>query len=164
MNIQPIRKTVYFNNKCSLAFHKNNNSNCTYFNNSINYYSISFGYKSVLKTEWIRGHLPSVKRGFYGGKLTKKNVTLEHIVPHSKGGKTNLWNLALSVDVENHERSNRPLREFFDPETFQEYIEQFREVNLPNLKGLQYIERIIKLVKRVLKNEGYDISKISYFN
>lgn len=48
---------------------------------------ISFTYKSPLKTEWLKGNMPSVTHGIYGGILTKDNITLEHIKPHSKGGK-----------------------------------------------------------------------------
>jgi hypothetical protein len=126
--------------------------------------NISFGYKSVLKTEWLKGHMPSVKRGIYGGKLTKKNVTLEHIIPHSKGGKTEISNLALAVDVNNFHRSNRPFKDYFDPIAFKEYIKQFEKVNLPNFNGHDYINKITRVIKRVLRDEGVDLSEFTSLN
>lgn len=125
--------------------------------------NIHFGYKSVLKSEWLKGNMPTVEKGIYGGVLTKKNITLEHIVPHSKGGKTELPNLALAVGINNWERSNKPFSEFFDPKTFNEYLEQFKDVDLPNFNGLRYIEDLTRVVKRVLKNEQVNISDIPYF-
>ena len=125
--------------------------------------NVSFGYKSVLKTEWLKGHMPSVTKGIYGGKLTKKNVTLEHIIPHSRGGKTEIANLALAVDVNNFHRSNRPLKDYFDPIEFQEYLKQFEGINLPNFNGRIYIDRLTKVVKRVLRNEGVDVKQLGCF-
>ena len=151
MRIQPIYNTLY----CKSTY-KNNTPLKT-----IN--SLSFGYKSVLKKEWIKGHLPSVKKGIYGGELTKKNITIEHIVPHSKGGKTELSNLALAIDIKNNQRSNKPFKDYFDPVIFYEYVEQFKDVDLPNLNGLDYIEKVVRVVKRLLKSEGVDISSIPYF-
>lgn len=51
----------------------------------------TFGYNHPLKSLYKSGQL-NLKYGFYGGKLTRKNVTLEHLKPHSKGGKTELNN------------------------------------------------------------------------
>jgi len=123
---------------------------------------ISFGYKSILKTEWLKGNMPFVKFGIYGGELTKNNVTLEHILPHSKGGKTELPNLALAVNMNNWERSNKPFKEYFDPEVINEYLEQFKEIDLPNFNGLKYIDGVTKIIKRILRNEEYDFSNISF--
>lgn len=124
--------------------------------------NISFGYKSVLKTEWLNGNMPTVKKGIYGGILTPKNVTLEHIIPSSKGGKTELYNLALAVNINNWQRSSRPFKYFFDPETLNEYLEQFKDIDLPNFKGLNYIEGITKVIKKVLRDENYDFSNIPF--
>ena len=61
---------------------------------------VAFGYKSPLKTLYIKGKL-HINKGFYGGTLTKENVTLEHLVPYSKGGKTTLDNLVLATKENN---------------------------------------------------------------
>jgi len=112
---------------------------------------ITFGYKHFLKTYWLQGKLPTVKYGFYGGELTKDTVTLEHILPHSKGGKTILNNLALSKNTNNWARSNKPLVQFFDIEIFKKYCEQFKGVKLPYFNGDDYIKQIAKTVERQIK-------------
>lgn len=113
--------------------------------------TINFGYKSVLKSEWLKGNMPSVKYGIYGGKLTPDNITLEHIVPHSQGGKTNLANLALSVGKNNWSRGSKPFKKYFNPEIFERYLKQFEDVKLFDFDGKKYIELITKTVKRVTK-------------
>jgi hypothetical protein len=113
--------------------------------------NLPFGYKSVLKTEWLKGNLPTVKYGIYGGKLKPYNVTLEHIRPHSKGGSTELANLALAVDVNNWGRSNQPFKLFFSRAIFDQYCEQFKDVVLPEFDGNKYIEALRKTVERAIK-------------
>ena len=60
---------------------------------------VSFGYTHYLKTYYLQGKLPTVKRGLYGGILTPETVSLEHILPKEKGGHTTLSNLALAIIV-----------------------------------------------------------------
>ena len=73
--------------------------------------SLTFKYQNILKTQYKKGRLPSVKYGFYGDKLTKKTVTLEHLRPVCQGGKTELKNLVLASANKNQERGIRPLAE-----------------------------------------------------
>lgn len=112
---------------------------------------ITFKTKHLLKTYWLEGKLPSVTHGLYGGKLTKDTVTLEHILPHSKGGKTKLNNLALSKNINNWSRGNKPLSEFLNKETFKQYCEQFKGVKLPLFNGEEYIKQITRTVEKELK-------------
>ena len=114
---------------------------------------INFGYKSILKTHWLNGKMPSVTHGIYGGKLTKDNITLEHLKPHSKGGRTSLNNLALSVGENNWKRSNAPIGEFLNKETFEAYCEQFKGIKLPYFNGDNYIKEITKTVERLIKQK-----------
>lgn len=112
---------------------------------------ISFKYKSVLKSEWLKGNMPTVKYGIYGGELTSKNITLEHLQPKSLKGKTELANLALAVDVNNWQRGSKPLKDMFSKDNFIQYTEQFKDINLPEFNGLKYIESITKTIERLLK-------------
>ena len=112
---------------------------------------IVFKYKSVLKSEWLKGNMPSVKIGIYGGKLKPYNVTLEHIKPHSKGGKTQLPNLALAVDVNNWGRGDKPFKMFFSRAIFDEYCDQFADIKLPDFDGKAYVEALRKTVERIIK-------------
>ena len=114
-------------------------------------YNINFGYKSVLKSEWKKGNMPSVTKGIYGGTLTKGNVSLEHLIPHSKGGKTDLANLALAVDKLNWKRADKPLNGFLTKDMIESYLAQFKDVNLPDFKGSEYIEKVSKTLARLLK-------------
>lgn len=115
--------------------------------------NISFGYSNVLKTQWLKGNLKTVKYGFYGDKLTKKNVSLEHLKPKSKGGKSELENFVLASKYKNQLRGNKDIRPFIDKECALKYLLQFVGVKADNFNGDNYIKMII----RTLKNLGIDI-------
>lgn len=114
---------------------------------------VSFGYQNILKTLYKKGKLSSVKYGFYGDELTKGNVSLEHLKPRSKGGKTELCNLVLASANKNQERAARPLSEMLNWECVGRYLEQFRNVHVDTFNGNQYIEMILRTIKRILKND-----------
>lgn len=78
--------------------------------NEIN--NISFKYNHPLKTLWKQGKMPQVKIGLYNNKLTKKNVSLEHELPISKGGKSTLDNYALASREANSKRGNDDILDF----------------------------------------------------
>ena len=111
---------------------------------------VSFGYSHKLKTLYKKGKLPTVAEGFYGGKLSLDDVTLEHLKPHSKGGRTVLDNLVLATAENNHKRGNQPLKDFLNPEAMEKYLNQFKDVKLKNFDGNKYIEKIRKTVKGLL--------------
>jgi len=113
--------------------------------------NISFGYKNILKTLWLKDMLPQVTKGIYGGELTKKTVSLEHVLCHMHQGKTTLANLALSTVENNNARGNRPLKYFLDPDKFIEYINQFKGIKLDNFDGDKYAEDLTKTVLTVLR-------------
>ena len=102
-----------------------------------------FGYSNQLKTLYRQGRLP-VKYGFYGDKLTQKNVSLEHLKPHSKGGKTELSNLVLASKQKNMARGNADIRNFANKETIVKYLSQFIDVKIKDFDGNRYISGIIK--------------------
>ena len=105
--------------------------------------SPTFGYSHPLKTLYIKGKLP-VKYGFYGDILTQKNVSLEHLKPHSKGGKTELSNLVLASKQKNQARGNADIRNFANKETIIKYLSQFIDVKINDFDGNKYINGIIK--------------------
>lgn len=107
--------------------------------------------KNVLKSEWLKGNLPTVQKGIYGGVLSKDNISLEHINCKCFGGKTKTFNLALATQELNNLRGNKPLKLFLDGENFIAYLKQFESVDLPNFNGMKYIEELIKTVIKVLK-------------
>ena len=112
---------------------------------------IVFGVSHSLKTHWLKGDFPSVTKGLYGGKLTYDNISLEHITPKSKGGRTELYNLALATKYQNNKRSSRPLKECLTEEQADEYLSQFRDIKLPDFNGDKYAYIVGKKIKRMLK-------------
>ena len=105
--------------------------------------SPSFGYSNQLKTLYRQDKLP-VKYGFYGDKLTQKNVSLEHLKPHSKGGKTELSNLVLASKQKNQARGNADIRNFANKVTIIKYLSQFIDIKIKDFDGNKYINGIIK--------------------
>ena len=103
------------------------------------------GYKHFLKTYFDRGLLPDVKKGLYGEPLTRKNRTLEHLIPHSQKGPTVLWNLALTSAKKNNDRGDRPLKDVLTQENLEEYALQFEKVDLKKLWGVSYILDLLQM-------------------
>ena len=113
-------------------------------------YNPSFGYSSPLKTLFLKGQLP-VKYGFYGDRLNTKNVSLEHLLPRSKGGKTSLDNLVLASKEKNQKRGNQPISKYINFEAMQTYIDQFKNVKTNGFNGNEYIKNILKTVTELMR-------------
>lgn len=120
---------------------------------------IAFGYKSVLKTYWREGKLPTVTKDIYGKPLVE--ATIEHIRPRSKRGKSNLFNYALANPQDNFKRGSDPIMEHTTFENVYNWFKQFVNVKLPNLDGQAYIKNAAKKfgktgaeVIQKLKDEG----------
>ena len=107
----------------------------------------SFGYSNILKTEWQKGRLKSVKYGFYGDLMTKDTVSLEHLQPASKNGKTTLSNLVLASKSKNQLRGCADIRLFADKATVWNYLLQFVGVKTKHFNGNSYIKGIIKTLQ-----------------
>ena len=104
---------------------------------------LTFQYSSPLKTLWRKGKLPSVKYGFYGDVLTQKNVSLEHLKAHSKGGKTNLTNLVLASKVKNQARGNDAIDDYLEVNNLVRYLKQFKDIRLKDFDGNKYIAGVL---------------------
>ena len=105
-------------------------------------YNPNFQYSSPLKTLWRKGKLP-VKYGFYGDVLTQKNVSLEHLQAHSKGGKTNLANLVLASKAKNNASGNASIKDYLTVENVVRYLAQFKDVKIKDFDGNKYIAGIV---------------------
>lgn len=103
----------------------------------------SFGYHWRAKDLWKKGKLPSVTHDVSGRKLTMKNVTIDHYVPHSKGGKTEDGNLMLATKEFNQLRGNRPLSDFVTPQQVYKYLEQWVDVIVEGFNGNKYIKELL---------------------
>jgi hypothetical protein len=105
-------------------------------------YNPNFQYSSPLKTLWRKGKLP-VKYGFYGDILTQRNISLEHLLPHSQKGKTNLSNLVLASKAKNNARGNEPIDKYLDVKTVMKYLAQFKDIRINGFDGNKYIAGIV---------------------
>ena len=116
--------------------------------------SITFKYNHPLKTLWKQGKLPQVKIGLYNNKLTKKNISLEHEQPVSKGGKSILENYALASREANSERGNDDIKKFLTVDMIHNYLIQFINLIVKRDKevvfdGNKYIQMQINNFKKL---------------
>lgn len=112
-------------------------------------YNPNFQYSSPLKTMYRKGKL-HVKYGFYGDILTQKNVSLEHLQPASKGGKTKIDNLVLASKENNQARGNDDIKEYLKPENIIRYLSQFKGIKLKGFNGDEYISGILKTLNKLI--------------
>ncbi len=118
--------------------------------------NINFGYKHRLKTEWLKGNIPELVHDFYDGKpLDPKTVTLEHLKPHSQGGKTTLSNLVLTSYNNNIKRSNKDIRKYINIGVAKKYLEEAKKINIKGINGENYYKSLINR----LKSLGIDLTK-----
>lgn len=110
----------------------------------------TFGYSHQLKTLYKRGQLPQVKYGIYGDRLTQKNVTLEHLQPISRKGKTELGNLALASQEINNRRGDKPLKDFLNFKALAKYLDQFKNLKVGSFDGNEYIKKILETIGELL--------------
>ena len=112
----------------------------------------TFGYSHYLKTMWKKGLISNhVKYGFYGDRLTMRNISLEHLQAKSHGGKTELNNLVLASNRLNNARGDRPLAEFLDLKAMARYLDQFRNIKVKGFDGNKYIAMILEKVGELLQ-------------
>jgi hypothetical protein len=107
-----------------------------------------FGYTNELKTLFKKGLLPMVKVDAGGNKLTKKNVTLDHIIPRSKGGKSITGNYMLAEKTFNSNRGADPLTDWATMEGIIKYLNQFIGVRVGNFIGNNYITEVLRTLER----------------
>ena len=111
---------------------------------------VSFGNKSILKTEFDRGNIP-LKRDITGHKLKRGEASLDHTIPKSKGGKSDLYNYSLMNPIVNNKRSNNPIKLYIDLESLIEYINVIINVKTMDFDGVDYIKGWVKNLLRALK-------------
>ena len=104
----------------------------------------SFGYKWKVKAAYKKGLLPQLKKDVSGRTLTPQNATADHVIPHSKGGRTRDENLMLATKEFNNLRGDRPLSEFVTVNEFCSYLSKFFDVKLPDFDGMEYVKGLIK--------------------
>ena len=128
----------------------------------INSYQPTFtGYQHPLKTLFKKGQMPSVKYGLYGGELNIDNVSLEHLKPHSWGGKTEWGNLALAEKNRNTARGSRPLAEFLSWDMLEKYLSQFNFRIRNVFDGYQYQDKLRATCKKLGVGKPETLSRLN---
>lgn len=110
---------------------------------------IPFKYSSPLKTLYKKGKLPGVIYDIYGIKLTPDNVSLEHIIPKSLGGKSKLSNYALADKVKNEIRGNDDILKYTTIDNIKQWFGQFKNISVKGFNGESYIKSGIENLKRI---------------
>ena len=112
--------------------------------------SVSFGYSCKLK-KLYKANKIKLLYSFYGGKLDKSKVSIEHIIPHSKGGINSQKNYVLCNTDQNFARGNNPIETYLDWKAVGLYLDQFRGVKIAGFDGDQYIKDILNSLSTALK-------------
>ena len=105
----------------------------------------NFGYSHRLKTDFKKGRLP-IKFDMAGLKLTRKNATLDHVAPKSKGGESKLGNYVLNTAWFNNLRGNKPMTDFITKEMFYKWAKQFENIMVCGITGEEYTAMIFKKI------------------
>ena len=113
-------------------------------------FPLTFQSKSAIKTEFLNGNIP-LKKDITGHKLTKENVSNDHTIPKSKGGKSNLYNYNLMNNRINQSRGSKPLKYYIDLESLIEYIKVMLDVNTSKVNGIEYIKGFLRNLLRELR-------------
>ena len=115
--------------------------------------NVTFQYSHPLKTAFDRGLMPEVKKGLLGHPLTKKNRSIEHIIPKCMGGTLKNDNVALSDRKANMLRGTTPIEQVVTKEMWIEYLRQFINVKNKFVDGMEYI-------KGLCNKFGIDIKEV----
>ena len=105
------------------------------------------GYNFKLKKLYRQGKLPNDLVDIGGNRLTQKNLSGDHAIPKSKGGKTTDNNMMLATKQFNALRGNRPLKEVTNMENLIKWVNQY--LALKPIEGFdfnQYVQEILKII------------------
>lgn len=106
----------------------------------------NFGYSHKLKTDFKKGLLPTVKFDVAGIELNNKNATLDHVIPKSQGGESNLFNYMLASKWFNAFRGVVPLAKLITKEMFDKWAKQYEGINVCGVAGEEYTKEIAKKI------------------
>ena len=109
---------------------------------------IPFQRISPIKTAFKDGVLP-LKKGFFGGDLTPKNVSLDHMLAKSKGGKSKLSNYVLTTSENNNLKGDMDIFRFATKENTEQYFKAFEGVKLGKHTGEQYLAMISRTLREL---------------
>lgn len=92
-----------------------------------------------------------LKRDITGKPLQRGYASIDHTIPKSKGGKSELYNYSIMDTVVNNQRGSKPIKSYIDLESLIEYIRVMLEVKTENTDGIDYLKGWPKTLQRALK-------------
>ena len=110
--------------------------------------AISFCRKSPIKTAYKEGSL-ALQKGFLGGELTPENVSLDHMLAKSKGGRSKISNYVLTTMENNNLKADRDIFEFATKENTEAYFKAFEGAKLGKYTGEQYLSAISRTLREL---------------
>lgn len=104
-------------------------------------YNPTFQYSHKMKTDFKKGRL-KIKHDIAGNKLTKENVSLDHVIPKSQGGTSTTDNYMLATREFNSFRGVVPLALLITKEMFYKWAKQFEKLTVCGIPGPEYTKMI----------------------
>lgn len=104
---------------------------------------------SHLKTLYKKGKL-KIDYGIYGEKLTKENVSDEHVICKCFGGTNDQSNIVLASKELNNARGNKPIALFVTMGMLRQYLRQFAGIKKQGFDGDKYIKEIKETFRRLI--------------
>ena len=116
--------------------------------------NVSFGYSHPLKTAFKKGLMPTVHHDIWGNPLTKKNVSLDHIICKCDGGKSELGNFLLADAKANNKRGCTPIENMVTYEQLRLYLRQFKDIKNRYIDGNEYIRAVRRTFKQIVEGNS----------
>lgn len=110
--------------------------------------TITFGgYNFKLKKMYRQNKLPKDLVDIGGNRITQDNLSGDHAIPKSKGGKTTDENMMLATKQFNSLRGNRPLNEVTTKENLIKWINQYLALGqIDGFDFIKYVQGILKII------------------
>lgn len=107
------------------------------------------GYNFKLKTLYRQGKLPKDLVDLGGNKITQKNLSGDHALAKSKGGKNSKDNMVLATKQFNSMRGNRPLKEVVTMENLVKWANQYLKLKpIDGFDFVQYVQNILAIIAK----------------
>lgn len=115
-------------------------------------YPVPFeGYNFKLKKLFRQGKLPKDLVDLGGNKITQRNLSGDHGLAKSKGGKTTDDNMILATKYFNSLRGNRPLKEVVTMENLIKWVNQY--LKLGKTKDFDFVKYVQDILNVIAKGE-----------
>lgn len=109
------------------------------------------GYNFKLKKLFRQGKLPKDLVDLGGNKITQRNLSGDHGLARSKGGKTTDDNMILATKYFNSLRGNRPLKEVVTMENLIRWVNQY--IKLKPIDGFDFVKYVQDILNVIAKGE-----------